>query len=93
MTTPPMTLTDRQRASILLTRVFLYSSRVAHLLRPHHSPNDGYGLAYCGASPQWGMSWYGTGSDAEQHKAATLALCKRCVKYAPPEWVPTSVAE
>jgi hypothetical protein len=78
------------REPVPLVRVFLYYSKVSHLLRPNHSPNDGYGLAYCGASPQFMMHWYGTGNQNEIDRAVTLPLCKRCLMLAPDMWRPST---
>lgn len=58
------------------TRAYLSTGIVAHLLPVYSSPNQGYApCVRCARQPRWGSCWYGTGSMAEQEKAAALPLC------------------
>lgn len=61
------------------TLVYLPRGAVAHRLGSWASPNS-YVSAACGVSPMWPDLWRGTGTQNELDKAATLPLCRKCVK-------------
>lgn len=59
------------------TRAYTYRGRVAHLLPPDASANNG-DAALCGRAA-WACSpWFGTGSQREYEKAASLPTCILC---------------
>ena len=62
-------------------RVYTRTGTRAHLLTPLASPNT-CRLALCGTGPQWWDSWRGTGSQTETETAASLPVCKACLKQA-----------
>lgn len=62
-------------------RVYTRTGKRAHLLRPLASPNT-HGTALCGTGPEWFEAWRGTGTQAEHETAASLPLCKYCMKRA-----------
>jgi hypothetical protein len=62
-----------------VTRVYLRSGRVAHLLDESSSPNVGTDEALCGIWAGFGSAvWLGTGTQDEHERAAELPLCSRC---------------
>lgn len=62
---------------IYYQRVYLYTSRVHHLVHQGHSPSSGY-PALCGRSPDLFCYWWGTGTQSEYERAEELPLCKPC---------------
>lgn len=53
---------------------------VVHLLPEDASLNKNLDGALCGIWPDY---WLGSGSYAEQERAANLPVCKRCLLYLP----------
>lgn len=60
---------------------YLPGGFVAHVVRPAW-PGSSHLYSYCGkkAAPQW---WYGTRTEAEAQRVASLPMCKRCAKALP----------
>ncbi|MFF8831312.1 hypothetical protein [Streptomyces sp. NPDC015131] len=59
------------------TAVYLPGGTVSHRLKWNHSPNGAGSEALCGRTA-WPGYWYGTGSQDEEEKAASLPLCVAC---------------
>lgn len=57
-----------------------YLKDVAHLLGTLHSLNS-YATARCGVGPSWWVGgWFGSGSQDETDRLATLPVCRRCAR-------------
>jgi hypothetical protein len=77
---------ERQRREAWEWR-YVQGGQCVHALTRAGSSTVGIARARCGVSPTlWTMikgapslSWYGTGSQAEYDRAASLPLCRRCV--------------
>jgi len=63
----------------LCARVYTRTGRKAHLLPPFASPNTCL-TALCGLCPEYFETWRGTGSQAETEHAASLPVCRYCLK-------------
>lgn len=62
---------------------YLAGGAVAHVVRPAFCGGAYPALAaYCGktAAPMW---WYGTRTEAEAQRVASLPMCKKCAKALP----------
>jgi hypothetical protein len=62
-----------------LPHVYTRAGRRAHLLAPSQSPNDPDIPAFCRIWPERD-GWLGTGSQDEWEKAASLPVCKDCLR-------------
>lgn len=60
-----------------LERRYTYGGRKAHIVQALFGVEP-YELAMCGWSGQWGSPWLGSGSQAEEDKAASLPFCRKC---------------
>jgi hypothetical protein len=58
---------------------YLRCGSVVHALSLLTTTNNLAHVALCGVAPTWLDDWYGTGSQAEYERAATLRRCKRCL--------------
>lgn len=62
--------------------LYLYSGRVSHILQPQDKLNDfPYTPALCGRAPEFGLYWYGEGSQDEYDEAERRPVCKRCLAH------------
>lgn len=61
-----------------VTFVYGKTAKFTHILGPDKSANEA-SSAPCGAGVMNSFTWFGTGSQDEYDKAASLPMCKRCL--------------